>query len=53
MATKRKVLTLDQQVEAIKLLGSGKPAYKVTEDFGVGKTHSKFTKTQGGSISGL
>ena len=38
MATKRKVLTLDQRVEAIKLLDSGKPAYKVAEDFGVGKT---------------
>jgi kinesin family protein 6/9 len=38
MATKRKVLTLDQRVEAIKLLDSGKPAYKVAEDFGMGKT---------------
>lgn len=38
MATKRKVSTLDQRVEAIKLLDSGKPAYKVAEDFGVGKT---------------
>ena len=38
MAKKRKVLTLDQRVEAIKLLDSGKPAYKVAEDFGMGKT---------------
>lgn len=38
MATKRKVSTLEQRVDAIKLLDSGKPAYKVAEDFGVGKT---------------
>jgi kinesin family protein 6/9 len=38
MATKRKVLTLDQRVEAIKLLDSGKPVYKVAEDFEMGKT---------------
>ena len=31
MATKRKVLTLDQRVEAIRLLDSGKCAYKVAE----------------------
>ena len=37
MATKRKVLTLDQRVEIIKLLDSGKPTYKVAGDFGVGK----------------
>lgn len=38
MATKRKVSTLEQRVDAIKLLDSGKPAYKIAEDFGVGKT---------------
>lgn len=39
MATqKRKALNLDQKVEAIKLLDSGKPAYKVAEIYGVGKT---------------
>lgn len=38
MATKRKVLTLDQRVEVIKLLDSGRPAYKVADDFGVVNT---------------
>ena len=39
MATaKRKVLTLEQRIEAIKLMNAGKPAYKVAEEFGVGKT---------------
>ena len=39
MATaKRKVLTLEQRIEAIKLMDAGKPAYKVVEEFGVGKT---------------
>ena len=39
MATaKRKVLTLEQRIEAIKLMDAGKPAYKVAEEFGVGKT---------------
>ena len=35
---KRKVLNLEERVQAIKLLDTGKPAYKVVEDFGVGKT---------------
>ncbi|XP_069105391.1 tigger transposable element-derived protein 4-like [Argopecten irradians] len=35
---KRKVLTLNDKIEAIKLLDAGKPAYKVAQDFGVGKT---------------
>ncbi|KAK3104668.1 hypothetical protein FSP39_007460 [Pinctada imbricata] len=40
MATpkKRVLLTLGQKVEAIKLLDSGKAAYKIAEDLGVGKT---------------
>ena len=29
--TKRKTLTLNEKVEAIKLLDSGKPAYKIAE----------------------
>ena len=36
--TKRKVLTLEQKVEAIKQLDSGKPAYKIANEYGVGKT---------------
>ena len=35
---KRKVLTLEERVQAIKVLDAGRPAYKVAEDFGVGKT---------------
>ena len=35
---KRKLLTLEQKVDAIKLLDSGKAAYKITEQYGVGKT---------------
>jgi transposase len=35
---KRKVLTLEERVQAIKLIDAGKSAYKVAEDFGVGKT---------------
>jgi len=35
---KRKLLTLEEKVQAIKLLDAGKPAYQVAEDFGVGKT---------------
>jgi predicted DNA-binding protein YlxM (UPF0122 family) len=35
---KRKVLTLQQKVDAIKLLDAGKAAYKIAEEFGVGKT---------------
>lgn len=37
-ATKRKVLTLEQKIQAIKLLVAGKAAYNVAEDLGVGKT---------------
>ena len=35
---KRKVLTLVERVQAIKVLDAGKPADKVAEDFSVGKT---------------
>jgi kinesin family protein 6/9 len=35
---KRKVLSLEEKVQAIILLDAGKPVYKVAEDFGVGKT---------------
>ena len=35
---KRKVLNLEEKVQAIILLDAGKPVYKVAEDFGVGKT---------------
>ena len=35
---KRKLLTLEQKVDAIKLLDSGKAAYKIAEQYGVGKT---------------
>jgi kinesin family protein 6/9 len=35
---KRKVLTLQQKVEAIKLLSTGKAACKIAVEFGVGKT---------------
>ena len=35
---KRKVLTLEERVQTIILLDAGKPADKVAEDFGVGKT---------------
>jgi hypothetical protein len=38
MATKQKILTLEQRVEAIRLLDSGKVAYKIADEFGVGKT---------------
>ena len=34
----RKVLNLEEKVQAIILLDAGKPVYKVAEDFGVGKT---------------
>lgn len=35
---KRKVLTLNERVEAIKLLDAGRPACKIALDFGAGKT---------------
>ena len=35
---KRIVLTLEQRVKAIEMLDRGKPAYKIAQDFGVGKT---------------
>ncbi|KAG1706976.1 2-(3-amino-3-carboxypropyl)histidine synthase subunit 2 [Nymphon striatum] len=38
MAAKRKFLSLDKKLKAINLLGKGSPAYKVAEEFGVGKT---------------
>lgn len=36
--SKRKTLTLNEKVEAIKLLGSGKPAYKIAKELEVWKT---------------
>lgn len=42
MATKQKLLFLEQKVEAIKLLDTRKSAYKIAEEFGVGKTQIKF-----------
>jgi len=38
MSSKRKVLTLQQKYDAIKLLDSGRQAYKIAADLGVGKT---------------
>ncbi|KAG1651344.1 Tigger transposable element-derived protein 4 [Nymphon striatum] len=38
MAAKRKFLSLDEKLKAINLLEKGSPAYKVAEEFGVGKT---------------
>ena len=40
---KRKVLTLDERVKAIKLVESGKSSRKVAEDFGVGRTQIQET----------
>ena len=40
------MLNLDQKVEAIKLLDSGKPAYKVAKIYGVGEeAKAKFEET--------
>ncbi|KAG1687723.1 hypothetical protein GQR58_008296 [Nymphon striatum] len=38
MAAKRKFLSLDEKSKAINRLEKGSPAYKVAEEFGVGKT---------------
>ena len=36
--SKRKTLALHEKLEAMKLLYSGKPTYKIAEEFGVWKT---------------
>ena len=39
---KRKTLKLNEKVEAIKLLDSGKSAYQIAEEFGDSKTQMDF-----------
>lgn len=41
---KRKVLTLEDRIEVIRLLESGKSSRVVAEQFGVGKTQVQQTK---------
>ena len=43
---KRKILTLEQRLEVIKQLDSGKYCRKVAEDFGCGKTQIARCKTE-------
>ena len=43
---KRKILTLEQRLEVIKQLDSGKSCRKVAEDFGCGKTQIARCKTE-------